>query len=1275
MVRNRVDLKSTAADVLAGGGELGALMRERDWARSPLGPVESWPLALRTAVRIMLTSRQPMFVWWGGELINLYNDAYRSIAGGKHPRALGQPASVVWREIWDQVEPRARLAMQGNEGTYDEALLLIMERNGYPEETYYTFSYSPVPDGAGGIGGILCANTEDTPRILGARQVALLRYLASHTADARTIAQACRRAVSALGSNRRDLPFAMLYLLDPGRSHATLAGSSGIAPGIDAAPQEVSLSGPSPWPFAEVTASGKAQVVKHLRSRWPGLPCGDWDVAPDLAAVLPIAPSGETGRAAVLVAALNPYRLPDDDYLGFLGLVAGQIGAAIGNAHAYEQERRRAESLAELDRAKTTFFSNVSHEFRTPLMLLLGPAEDALADAGNPLSPPQRERMLLLQRNGLRLLKLVNTLLDFSRFEAGRMQAVYEPVDLAVFTAELASLFQSAVARAGLRFEIDAPPLGEPVFVDRDMWEKVVLNLISNAFKFTLEGSIRVAVDRAGKCARLRVIDTGAGIPRDQIPHLFERFHRVVGARGRSHEGTGIGLALVQELTRLHGGAVTVESSLSAGSTFTVEIPFGKAHLPPERIGAVRSQPSTSVRADAYVEEALRWLPPAGNDGAALRETAEPGKRGRHILLADDNADMREYVAQLLRDEYEVETAANGSEALHALGQRLPDLLLADVMMPELDGFGLLRAVREDPRVTGLPVILVSARAGEEATIEGLSAGADDYLVKPFSARELKARVDSTLKLSAMRRQAVVKEQQLRAEAEEARTRLAEVLESIGEGFISLDRESRFLYVNRAFAHLARRSAGELLGKRIRDVFPDLAGAAVEREFNRAMKEMQPLRFEFFYQSLEIWLDLHACPRASGLTVFIQDISEKRRLDEQLRQSAKLESLGVMAGGVAHDFNNLLVGILGNLSLALEILSADVQVRPLIAEALNAGGRAADLTNQLLAYSGKGRFSVEAVDPGELVRENLSLLRSLLSANIKLELELEPDTPPIEADRTQVQQIVMNLILNAAEAIQGSGGRVRLATSVVRVDEHYRAGVLGWTPPPGRYVRFTVEDNGAGMDAEIQKKIFDPFFTTKFTGRGLGLAAVLGIVRSHNGDIRLESAPGVGTRFDVLFPASSAGMKASAAPAVSAPGQGTILIVDDDETVRKTAEAALRKRGYETVAVEGAREAAAALRERDGRISLVILDLTMPELDGEQALPLLRSVQPSVPIVLSSGFSEADVSRRFAGKGIAGFLQKPYTVATISSKVAEILAGGGATGASPVRAPRKGAAS
>jgi signal transduction histidine kinase len=545
----------------------------------------------------------------------------------------------------------------------------------------------------------------------------------------------------------------MIYVADPDGTSVSLAGACSLIAGHPAAPASAALDD-SLWPFAEVLRAHEPLLVNTLDTFGSGLPTGAWRQAPSHAAILPIAATGETGRPGVLIVGLNPFRLYDDNYQGFLSLAAGQISASLGSARAYEEERKRAETLAELDRAKTAFFSNVSHEFRTPLTLMLGPVDEILAKPGVP--PEEQELLSLVQRNGLRLQRLVNMLLDFSRIEAGRAQALYEPVDLSTFTRELASTFRSACDRAGLELDVDCPPLPEPVYVDRDMWEKIVLNLVSNAFKFTLEGGIEVALRAAGRNAELTVRDTGAGIPPAEMPKLFERFHRVEGTPGRTQEGSGIGLALVHELVRLHGGEVRAESEPGRGTTFFVTIPFGRDHLPAERTGAGTGLAPAPAGAAPFVEEALRWIP--DTEAPPVSETGEAAAAGEgprpRILLADDNSDMRDYIRRLLSREYEVTAVADGAAALRAARRERPDLVLTDVMMPGLDGFGLLHELRTDPDTRDLPIILLSARAGEESRVEGLEAGADDYLVKPFGARELAARVRAHLQMARLRREA-----------------------------------------------------------------------------------------------------------------------------------------------------------------------------------------------------------------------------------------------------------------------------------------------------------------------------------------------------------------------------------------------------------------------------------------------------------------------------------------------------------------------------------------
>jgi signal transduction histidine kinase/serine phosphatase RsbU (regulator of sigma subunit)/DNA-binding NarL/FixJ family response regulator len=466
---------------------------------------------------------------------------------------------------------------------------------------------------------------------------------------------------------------------------------------------------------------------------------------------------------------------------------------------AINEELRAANArLAELDQAKTNFFSNVSHELRTPLTLLLGPIEDLLAGSES-LTDGQREHLELANRNALRLLNHVNTLLDFTRIEAGALRPQYESTDLARLTSELARSFEPACAEAGIRLIVDCAALPEAVDVDRGQWEKIVLNLVSNAFKHTFEGEIRVGLRPIRDEIELTVSDSGVGVPADELPRLFERFHRVAGARARTHEGSGIGLALVKELVELHGGAVGVESELDVGTTVSVRIPQGALHARGEQAEHPPRPQSIGPATAASVQEALRWtggsergdehadtVVPGEAPPADERERAEAGTAT--VLIAEDNADMRDYLARLLGTHWRVRTASDGLAALADARAEPPDLVLSDVMMPGLDGFELVAALRADAATQAIPVVLLTARVGEPSTVRGLEAGADDYVVKPFSAPELTARVRTHLELSRQRAE-LIREQAVRAAAERMADRL-EKLQKVSDaalGRLGLD--------------------------------------------------------------------------------------------------------------------------------------------------------------------------------------------------------------------------------------------------------------------------------------------------------------------------------------------------------------------------------------------------------------------------------------------------------------------------------------------------------
>jgi signal transduction histidine kinase len=719
----------------ASGGEMEALMRAKDWSQTRLGVRDKWPQSLKTALSIVLSSRFPMIVFWGPELCVLYNDAYIPIFANKHPDVLGKPGVEAWGEVWDVIGPMFDAVMRRGETTWSNDQLLFLRRKGFAEETYFTWSYSPITDETGGVGGVFTSVIETTARVLGERRLKTLRELAEGSTRAADVAEAYALSARIIGENLHDVPFGAIFAGADGE--LSLRASWGVPEGHRAAsPRSWGVTLTDGTPEGTVIELAQIGVGEISSAVWPD---------PVRQAVVMRLPSADPARPhGLLVAGTSPRLELDAAYRQFLTILAHHVGNNVSNAAAHQQERRRAEALAEVDRAKTAFFSNVSHEFRTPLTLMLGQTEDALGSAGRRL---EGEALESVHRSELRLLKLVNTLLDFSRIESGSTRPSFEPTDLSQLTRDLASTFRSAMERAGLRLEVDCAAGLGPVLVDCEMWEKIVLNLLSNALKFTLEGRVTVRLRGGPDIVVLEVSDTGVGIPAADLPRIFDRFHRVQGLRARSHEGSGIGLALVHELVRTHGGSVSVASEVGKGTTFTVSVPRRHDHLPGPGPQPRQAEPNAIV-VRTYVEEATRWMADRAPSSSPAPH-ADPA--ARLVLVADDNADMREYATRILTPRWRVHAVSNGREALEAARRLSPDLIVSDVMMPGLDGFGLLRELRADERTRSIPFIMLSARAGESARVQGVEAGADDYLVKPFSARELAARVALHLQLSDLR--------------------------------------------------------------------------------------------------------------------------------------------------------------------------------------------------------------------------------------------------------------------------------------------------------------------------------------------------------------------------------------------------------------------------------------------------------------------------------------------------------------------------------------------
>jgi PAS domain S-box-containing protein len=1123
-VRNYEDEgNSTAKDgapgkeLFHGGGETGVLVRDFDWSVTPLGDLGNWPQSLKTIVRVMLSSRFAMWMGWGPEMTFLYNDAYaRMTLGKKHPWALGKPSREVWVEIWQDIGPRIQRVLDTGEATWDEALLLFLERSGYREETYHTFSYSPLHTDDGRVVGHLCVVSEETERVIGERRLMTLRSLATELSTTSTEQDVMTAIERSLGANTKDLPFTLTYLFN-GNNLASLGSMTGIESNHRAAPSVMPTdTNHGSWPTEEVFARNAPVRLNDAKSLFGPLPTGSWDQSPTSALLVPIASQAQEKPAGIFIAALNPYRQLDPSYNGFIELIAGQIAGSLANARAYEQERKRAESLAELDRAKTTFFTNISHEFRTPLTLMLGPLENLRMTES---APDVREEIETVHRNGLRLLKLVNTLLDFSRLEAGRIQATYRPVNLASRTAELTSLFRSAMERAGLSYHVHSEPLPEPVYVDIEMWERIVLNLLSNAFKFTLTGGVEVTLCAADGCAELSVIDTGTGIPEAELPRIFERFHRIEGAPGRTHEGTGIGLALVDELVRLHGGVVRVESRLNYGTNFRVTIPFGVAHLPPERVTHDIGTRDSTIGAAPFVQEALRWLPGESSGEAFLKDLEndalnlgpdqpeiEVGKRAR-VLLVDDNRDMREYVERLLSRRYDVISTSNGDEGLVAIGAHPPDLVLTDIMMPGLNGFEFLRHLRADTATSTIPVILLSALAGEEAESEGLEAGADDYLVKPFTARELMARVGAHISMYRLRLELTRKEQELRMKAEAAEQKYRAILESISEGFLLVDWNWRIGYANEQWAALGGLQLSDAVGKVLWELFPGLEDSLFGRSYREAMGTHEVVHVEEYYKPLNRWFHANIYPSSEGISIFVQDVTEQRLHQDRLLLSEKLAATGRLAATIAHEINNPLESVLNLIYLARTSREQSERIREILITAEKEVTRVSHIARHTLGFY-RDTSAPSQIDMLVLIEEVLTVYDSRLRAvGIELRKDFTP-LPSVRALRGEMHQVFSNLFSNAIDAMHDGG----TLTIVLREAEENGRPVI----------RIRIEDSGVGIPPENLARLFDAFFTTKpDAGTGLGLWVVKQFVESWGGRIEVTSSiesDRHGTAFNLLVP-------------------------------------------------------------------------------------------------------------------------------------------------------------
>ncbi|WP_075299181.1 MULTISPECIES: SpoIIE family protein phosphatase [unclassified Pseudonocardia] len=751
-------METTDEQVTDGAVGVRHLLETTDWATTPLGSRSGWDRELEDTVRFMLESRQPLVAWWGAESVLLYNDAFVRHAGLRHPFAFGRPLREGWPEFSEHLAGELpELLGGGRDGIARSADKIVLGRWGRPEATWWDFSTTPVRGAGGQVLGLITLLTEVTGSVVGAARLTVLAALGEAARDAPTLDVAVERLTEVLADAQEHHGCALIATL--GAEARRLAA--------------VNVDDPPPgWLPADRSADVGSDV--EFVTVEPSAVHGAEPPVTDLARAVLHTPDGATGIAVVIGV---PPLLPlDAAHRSFLRLVIGNIGTVLATALARDRERDRRADITTAEQARVEYYAGLGDEFRDPLTLVLGPLERLREHEDAAV----RSEVALARRNAERMLKLVDSLLDVSALQSGRHEGLFAPTELGTTTAEIVAAFAPVLEQAGLSLTSSTPRGGRPVWVDRDAWEKIVLNLLSNAVKYTMDGGVSVELTQDGEQVVLRVSDTGVGIPDDEIDTVFDRFHRAGSRRGRTLEGSGLGLPLIRQLVRLHRGSIAVVAGPDGGSTFTVRLPLGFAHLPQDRLVRSRTGARSAPQLAApYVAEALRWLPDPP-DEVDVGPTADADRtRGRavdgsvvdgldltwsdRVLVVDDDREMRGYLRDLLSEQWRVQAVADGAAALDAARTDPPDLVVADAALPASGGIELLRALRSDPRTVGVPVVLLSSQTSEEAAVEGFAAGADDYLVRPFSARELLARVTNHLQLGRVRRAA---ELQFRAMAD-----------------------------------------------------------------------------------------------------------------------------------------------------------------------------------------------------------------------------------------------------------------------------------------------------------------------------------------------------------------------------------------------------------------------------------------------------------------------------------------------------------------------------
>lgn len=1218
----------------------GRLILDLNWEDTPIGPMERWSPTLRSMVALIMASPYRMSLLWGDECVMLYNDAYIKCCGRKHPSLLGQSGSHGWAELWADLGETADSVLKGDVYTVYDSLLFFDRDPDNPngiskEETYHSFSWIPVRGPTGKVEGILNPSFETTLRVIAERRLGSLRDLVQISLVSRNSASYKERCLESFTKNPLDLPFVIMYAceakISSHRSSGTriplllkLAGAIGVPKGHPSATEEIEIDIPVPgsdlqpsanqnntpnfssppatsrssvesidttlegltdhrsgvWPLQEACTFRKPIYIAKLGDRAHGFELRGWADPPRSAVVMSVSTSEDSLPLGVIVFGLSPRLYWTEAYAIFLNLLARQFATGLSTVISHEEKAQRLEELASLDRAKTAFFTNISHELRTPLTLIVGPISEIL-DSRCDISPAARERLKIVERNTQRLINLVNQLLDLSRFEAGKMVARFKSTDLSKFTSHLAALFRSAMLKKQIDLIVDCPNHHQRVWIDQDFFEKVIFNLLSNSMKFTPRGGqvvVRVRFD-SDKCY-LTCSDTGIGIKPEDIPKIFERFHRV--QLSTDFEGTGIGLSLVQDIIKLHHGQLSVESEVARGSKFIISLQLGTAHLPTDCLDHSTETELEKMNDRVVASNARRWIlgevepirsllineSPSSSEASSSRGSADTSlalmgegvlsTTGSTVLIADDNADMRGFLKSVLSRHFTVLEASDAQQAYQWAKFNQPDILVSDVMMPGMDGFQLLKRLKADSDTAMMSVILLSARAGPESRIEGLAEGADDYLVKPFEAKELVARVNTHLQIAKMRQRlecAVTTRTRLLRENEQKYRDLYHTFEVISMlspvGIIQLSPSGKVTFANNSFRSQCKLSASEPLTAWMDSIHLS-DKKTIELSFEKSIRARQPIKGEFRWKD-ESWCFYEFTPyyleddRFEGYLGSTTDVTERKESERKQLEAAEARARDAEESKrqqeafidmTSHEIRNPLHGIhqaaeLLHSSLKTlcelvennyELSGADIiRFRSELREDIDA------VESIQLCASHQSRIADDIINVSKLsmgllttiktdfdlvgrVREVLSMYlieAQQKSVDLKLQIgEGLETTHYISADPNRLAQVVINFLSNALRYTSTSEGP---RSVTVRVDLHRkcpeqrpyvrRIGSLKLEAEDEIledlvYARVSVQDTARGLSPDELSKLFSRFVQANPTQDQYG-GSGLGLYVSH----------------------------------------------------------------------------------------------------------------------------------------------------------------------------------